>query len=232
MNTIEFKLISNLPEILNEHEIISNFKDYQQGNLKAREILIERNLRLVKYLIYKNYSEVPYDKEELFSIDIIGLIKAIDSYKTDKLIKFTTYASKCINNEILMYLRKNNNQLNHISMETSIIQTFENDEIYIKNIIKDDSKDIVEEYEKKEEYEIVRNIVNSLPDNDKLIIMLYFGFIDDKRLTQRQISKITGIEQSLISRKIKKIITTISNELKNYDYVIKNKQTKSKKSDK
>lgn len=221
MNPNSFILSSNLPKILNQNEILLLFEDYQKGNHQARNIIIERNLRLIRYIINKYFKEVPIEEEELFSIGMIGLIKSVDTFNLTKKTKFPTYASKCIYNEILMFLKKEQKHTLDISMESSTTYLKDDEELLLKNTIKDERINIPEEYEAKEEYELIRDLIELLPERDKQIIKLYFGFIDNKPKTQPEIANMYGVNQSLISRRITKSLEIITLELEKYDYVIK-----------
>ena len=174
------------------------------GDQKARDLLIEHNLRLVVYVAkrYDNSANCPL--EDLISIGTIGLVKAINTFKADKNIKLATYASRCIENEILMYLRKNNKIRYEISLLGDIVGT--DDDLVEQEMLKSDQKKIF--------YEALKE----LNEREKEILILRYGLSNNDELTQKDVADLLGISQSYISRLEKKIIKKLRSQL-NYDEV-------------
>ena len=135
--------------------------------------------------IIKKFANTSYDKKELVSIGIIGLVKSVDTFDLDKKFEFTTYAIRCIDNEILMFLRKAKKTAFDQSINTLIVTSKEEDEKRIEDILKDDTADFASDYEEQITYNELRKIVYNLLDRDRKIIQLYFGFIDDHLYTQQ-----------------------------------------------
>lgn len=208
---------SNLPAPLTRDQICEYFKKYQLGDESAKDI-ISHNIRLVIYQA-KKFINTDYDMEDLVSIGIMGLIKSIDTFDLSKNIKFITYASRCINNEILMFLRKNKKHLSVKSLEAPITTDYDGNELKIEDVLKDDNLDFVSDYENTETSAIIRRIVEELPNREKEIIMLHFGFYDDKIYTQKQIAEKLNISQSYISRLISKIVKSIGKKLLDEDVI-------------
>lgn len=197
--------LDNLPEPLSKDEEISYVSLAMNGDLSAREKLIEHNLRLVVFLA-KKYENTGLDLEDLVSIGTIGLIKGVNTYKLDKNIKLATYASRCIDNEILMYLRKNKKRRGEISFEDSLSYDSEGNELHLEDIL-GTSKDIVtkgleEEHDKKMLYQEI----NKLKKRDRDIMILRYGLFNTKEMTQKDVADMMGISQSYISRIEKKVI--------------------------
>lgn len=200
-------------KVMSENELQSNFEKYKTGDLKAREKIIKSNIRLVRH-IAKQYSTEGYDFEDLVSIGIIGLIKAVDTYDVTKNIKFSTYSSRCINNEILMSIRKNNtNNIQKVNIEDTLSCDFEGNELKYLDILEDKNSDFVtkifDNYLSKE----LLNIIDSLSEKEKELVTLYFGF-DGNRYKQKEIAHILGVSQSYISRMISNILKKIKSKIK------------------
>jgi len=194
-----------LPDLLKKEELIELFQELKNGNIEAREKLLLHNLKLVKYIVTKGFYNVKIEKEELFSIGTMGLIKAIDTYNLEKQIEFSSYASTCITNEILMFLRQRKKDLKTCSYEDLIGN--QNDDSkdklnYFDTL--DDDKDFTLEIENQEVLEILRGIINELEDRDKKIIMWRFGFYDGELHTEKDIAAKMNISRSYVSRIIKR----------------------------
>lgn len=191
----------SLPTELSESELYRNFQLLKSGNLEARNVIIEHNLRLVMFIFNKHFRNTKYihvtsDSDDLFEMGVIGLIKAIDSYDTDKGIKFATYASRCINNEYLMFLRKTNKLFKEQSLEMQI--TVDEELHSIETIASDE--DLADDYESKETRLVVRNSLAILNDLEREVISLHYGFNDEELLTLSEIGKLLGFSQSYLSR--------------------------------
>ena len=175
------------------------------GDEEARNILIEHNLRLVVFLA-KKYENTTYDIEDLVSIGSIGLIKGINTYKIDKNIKLATYASRCISNEILMFLRKNKRKRAEVSLEDALNYDAEGNELHLEDILGTDENLVPNEYEKQVDKEVLAKEIEGLPDRDKEIMTLRYGLNNTKEYTQKEVAVMLGISQSYISRIEKKVI--------------------------
>ena len=202
--------------IYDEETLIKKFQQMNsgnRGNLKVRQEIIEHNIPLVIY-IAKRYTMDYYKRKELISIGTIGLIKAVDTFNMNKGIKFNTYAGRCIKNEILMDYRKNKKYKKDISLNTPIKKEKNGQELLVEDIFEDFEHDFVSEYEDQAIYKEIREFVEKLPERDKYIIMMSFGFIDDKIMTQKELAEKLGLSQSYISRRIKKVLKKLSIHLK------------------
>ena len=180
------------------------------GDLFARDKLIEHNLRLVVFLA-KKYDNTGEDLEDLVSIGSIGLIKGINTYKNDKNIKLATYASRCIDNEILMFLRKNKKRKGEISLEDSLSYDAEGNELRLEDILGTDSNIVSKPIEDAVDKKLLYEEIDKLNDRDKRIISLRYGLFDNKELTQKEVASNLGISQSYISRIEKKVIKRLKN---------------------
>jgi RNA polymerase sporulation-specific sigma factor len=179
----------------------------------ARGTLVEHNLRLVVY-IAKRFENVSADLEDLISIGTIGLIKAVNTYRADKNIKLATYASRCIENEILMYIRKNNGQRTELSIEEPLNTDWDGNELLLSDVLGSDEDQIYRDMEKEEERKAVRSAIAGLSEREREIIVLRFGLNgSEKELTQKEVADLLGISQSYISRLEKKIMLRLKEEI-------------------
>lgn len=202
---------NELPEPLSKKELYECFKKYKLGDNKEKEKIILHNIRLVLKETSKfNFSY--YDRNEMVSVGLIGLIKAVDSFDITKNFSFNTYAIPCIRNEILMFLRKNSKRKMEISIESSFInKTGENQGLCIEDILNtDEDYNIAIDCENNEINNIVRNIIKELPYREKEIVILYFGFLNNKIYNQKEIAKKLNISQSYVS----KILTNTLNRVR------------------
>lgn len=174
----------------------------------AKNTLIEHNLRLVVY-IAKKFENTGISLEDLTSIGTIGLIKAVNSFNNEKAIKLATYASRCIENEILMYLRKISNRRSDISLDEPLSTDGEGNELLLSDILGTDDDIIHSEIENKFEKELLLSAVLRLKERERLIIGLRFGIFGGIEKTQKEVADIMGISQSYISRLEKKIIAKL-----------------------
>ena len=188
------------------------------GNQKARDTLIEHNLRLVVYVAkrYDNSTNCPL--EDLISIGTIGLVKAINTFKADKNIKLATYASRCIENEILMYLRKNNKIRYEISLDEPLNIDYDGNELLLGDIVGTDDDLVEQEMMKSDQRKLFYEALKELNEREKEILILRYGLSNHDELTQKDVAKLLGISQSYISRLEKKIIKKLRNQL-NFDEV-------------
>ena len=203
-----------LPEPLSKEEEIKYVEKFLEGDNNARNILIERNLRLVVFLA-KKYENTKVDLEDLVSIGTIGLIKGVNTYKLDKNIKLATYASRCIDNEILMYIRKTKRKKTEVSFEDSLSFDSEGNELHLEDILGTEdnivTKPIEDEFDKK----LLKEEIQKLNNRDKEIIELRYGINGKEELTQKEVADLLGISQSYISRIEKKVIKRLSQIIKN-----------------
>lgn len=203
----------SLPDILSEEdekyyiEMLSS-----EDSELAKQKLIEHNLRLVVY-VAKKFPSADVDVEDLISIGSLGLIKAINSYKADKNIKIATYASKCIENEILMYLRKISKQKQVVSLDEPLNVDSEGNELVLFDLLTSENDCPQESMEKSTEKQILWKVINKLNQREKEIMVLRFGLSGGEELTQKEVADSLGISQSYISRLEKKIVIRIKKEI-------------------
>ena len=202
-----------LPEPLSKEEEEKYVDMFQNGDLKARDKLIEHNLRLVVYLS-KKYENTKVELEDLVSIGTIGLIKGINTYKNDKNIKLATYASRCIDNEILMYLRKNKKRKADVSLDESLSFDSEGNELHLEDILGTEKDIVTKDLEENDMRKIMLKEIGKLNERDKQIMVLRYGLNDTKEYTQKEVAELLGISQSYISRIEKKVISKISSMIK------------------
>ena len=201
-----------------ESEIIEELRFADEDkSVKLKNMLVERNLRLVVY-IAKRFENTGIGIEDLISIGTIGLMKAINTFNTDKNIKLATYASRCIENEILMYIRKNTKTRNDISLDEPLNVDWDGNELLLSDILGTDNDEVHKGIEKEEEKSVLRSAVKKLKKRDRIIIELRFGLSDPegKELTQKEVADMLGISQSYISRLEKKIIVSLKKELSDF----------------
>ncbi len=202
------------PKPLSPEEEEKYLKLYEEGDENAKRILIERNLRLVAH-IAKKYNNVSSDQEDIISIGTIGLIKAINSYKGNKGVRLATYASKCIENEILMHFRSTKKISQEISLNDALGQDKEGNEITFIDVIESDDKNIEDELDLKMKIaKLYQKIGEVLKDREKLIIELRFGLNGKESKTQNEIAKELGISRSYVSRIETKAIGKLAKEIK------------------
>lgn len=202
----------NLPPPLTKQAEEEVFRKIQAGDKKAADTLIIHNLRLVVY-ISKKFENTGVGIEDLVSIGTIGLIKAVNTFCPSKNIKLATYASRCIENEILMYLRKNGQQRNEISIDEPLNVDWDGNELLLSDILGSEGDEINRDMELEDEKDILLGIVSSLNPREKTIMTMRFGLFGTKEYTQKQVADILGISQSYISRLEKKIIVKIKREM-------------------
>ncbi|HIU40774.1 MAG TPA: RNA polymerase sporulation sigma factor SigK [Candidatus Aphodocola excrementigallinarum] len=202
-----------LPEPLSKEEELKYLKEFENGSMEAKNKLIEHNLRLVVYLS-KKYENTKIDLEDLVSIGTIGLIKGINTYKMDKNIKLATYASRCIDNEILMYLRKNKKRNADVSLEESLSFDAEGNELHLEDILGTDPDLVTKELENNDLKNTLLKEIEKLPKRDKEIMKLRYGLFGEKEITQKELAKKLSISQSYISRIEKKVIKKIKETIK------------------
>ena len=175
---------------------------------EARLVLIERNLRLVAF-IAKRFETTGVGVEDLISIGTMGLIKAIGSFRAEKNIKLATYASRCIENEILMYLRKTGKEKSELSIDEPLNTDWDGNELLLSDVLGSEEDSVVTDLEKKEERQLVRRAVADLSPRERELIELRYGFRGGRELTQKEVADLLGISQSYISRLEKRILQNL-----------------------
>ena len=204
-------------EIEKENAVISDLGT-EYGD-EAKSILIEHNLRLVVY-IAKKFDNTGVGVEDLISIGTIGLIKSINTFNPDKNIKLATYASRCIENEILMYLRRNNKTKLEVSIDEPLNVEWDGNELLLSDILGTDEEVIYRDIESEVERKLLLRAIDKLTERERTIINLRFGLgtPDGQELTQKEVAELLGISQSYISRLEKKIMKRLKKELLKENY--------------
>lgn len=203
-----------LPPPLDSEEEADMLHQLEQGDQMAKGVLIERNLRLVVY-IAKKFDNTGVGVEDLISIGTIGLIKAINTFNPTKNIKLATYASRCIENEILMYLRRNNKTRFEVSIDEPLNVDWDGNELLLSDILGTEEDIIYRDIEEEVDRKMLRMAMEILSDRERLIIELRFGLNtrDGEEKTQKDVADMLGISQSYISRLEKKIIRRLKKEM-------------------
>ncbi len=183
-----------------------------QGDHEARQTLIEHNLRLVVY-IARRFENTGVNLEDLISIGTIGLIKAIGTFNPEKNIKLATYASRCIENEILMYLRKKSSHRTEVSIDEPLNTDWDGNELLLSDVLGTDGDEVMKPIEDDVERQLLMEAVSRLDDRERTIILMRFGLDGYEELTQKEVADLLGISQSYISRLEKRIILRLRREL-------------------
>lgn len=204
-----------LPEPLSKEMEELYIEKMLQGDIYAKEQLIEHNLRLVVFLA-KKYENTGVDLEDLVSIGTIGLIKGIQTFQSGKNIKLATYASRCIDNEILMHLRKNKKTKTEISIDASLSLDGEGNELHLEDVLGTDADIVTREIEEASDKKVMLQEVMKLKPRDRDIIVLRYGLLGNDELTQKEVAEKLGISQSYISRIEKKVIKRLRNVVGNF----------------
>ena len=201
-----------LPPPLKGEEERKALEELEQGSEDAKQRLIERNLRLVVF-IARRFENTGVNLEDLISIGTIGLIKAIGTYRSDKNIKLATYASRCIENEILMHIRKISNQKTEVSLDEPINMDYDGNELLLSDILGTDEDMILKPLEDDVDLKVLRQAVRELPKREREIVVMRFGLEGHQELTQKEVAQKMGISQSYISRLEKRIMLRLRKEL-------------------
>ena len=202
----------SLPSPLEPEEEEVLLEELANNNKQAKEKLIEHNLRLVVY-IAKKFENSGLNIEDLFSIGAIGLIKAVQTYDNDKKIKLTTYASRCIENEILMQLRKTNKLKNEVSLDEPLNLDSDGNELLLEDVLYTENESVSKDLEKSAEKQIIWQILEKLNKREKEIMVLRFGLNGNEEKTQKEVADLMGISQSYISRIEKKVLGKMKKDL-------------------
>ena len=200
-----------LPPPLKGAEEQSALEAMERGDEEAKQRLIERNLRLVVF-IARRFENTGVNLEDLISIGTIGLIKAISTYKTDKNIKLATYASRCIENEILMHIRKITPQKAEVSLDEPINMDYDGNELLLSDILGTDEDMILRPLEDHVDLCVLRKALTELPTREREIVLMRYGLEGRKELTQKEVAQKMGISQSYISRLEKRIMQRLKKE--------------------
>lgn len=201
-----------LPPPLGKAEELAVMERIRSGDKHAREPLIVHNLRLVVY-IAKKFESPSAGTEDLISIGTIGLIKAVNTFSPEKNIKLATYASRCIENEILMFLRKSSQLKNEVSIDEPLNTDWDGNELLLSDILGTDGDEVSRPLEDDAERAMLRRAVSALSDREREIISLRFGLGCGREYTQKEVADLLGISQSYISRLEKKIIERLRREM-------------------
>ena len=201
-----------LPPPLKGKEEMDALEALEQGSDAAKQQLIERNLRLVVY-ISRRFENTGVDLEDLISIGTIGLIKAISTYRLDKNIKLATYASRCIENEILMHIRKIAGQKAEVSLDEPINMDYDGNELLLSDVLGTEEDAVLRPLEDDVDIKVLRQALGQLPDREREIVAMRFGLAGYKELTQKEVAQKLGISQSYISRLEKRIMLRLKKEL-------------------
>jgi len=204
-----------LPPPLSKEEEAYYISSLAAGDEKVKQVLIERNLRLVVY-IARRFENTKINIEDLISIGTIGLIKAINTFKTDKNIKLATYASRCIENEILMHLRKTNNQKLEISFDEPLNTDWDGNELLLSDLLGTDGDMVMRPLEEDVDRALLMDALGKLTDREKEIIVMRFGLGGGEEKTQKEVADLMGISQSYISRLEKRIILRLKREMSRF----------------
>ncbi len=200
-----------LPPALTPAEETVYLSKLSDGDESVKEQLIEHNLRLVIYIAHR-FENTGVDPDDLVSVGTIGLIKAVNSYKPDKNIKLATYASRCIENEILMHLRKTVKIKSEVSFDEPLNTDWEGNELLLSDVMGTDSDVVYKKIESGVENDLIKEALKKLNGRERKIVELRFGFSGGEELTQKQVADMLGISQSYISRLEKKIILRLKKE--------------------
>ncbi len=201
-----------LPPPLKNEEENELIERIAVGDKSAREPLIVHNLRLVVYIAQK-FENTGIQQEDLVSIGTIGLIKAVNSFCPEKNIKLATYASRCISNEILMYLRKTGNMRTEVSLDEPLNTDWDGNELHFSDVLTDFDQTVGADLENEADIQLLMKCVQNLPVREKEIITLRFGLFGGQEYTQKEVADRMGISQSYISRLEKKILKRLKNEI-------------------
>ena len=201
-----------LPPPLKGQEEQDTLAALEDGDEGAKQLLIEHNLRLVVY-IARRFENTGVNLEDLISIGTIGLIKAIGTYRRDKNIKLATYASRCIENEILMHIRKTSGQKAEVSLDEPINMDYDGNELLLSDILGTDEDMILRPMEDDVDLCVLRQALSELPQREREIVLMRYGLYGYKELTQKEVAQKMGISQSYISRLEKRIMLRLRKEL-------------------
>lgn len=202
----------NLPPPLTKQQEDEILSEIEEENFERRELLVIHNLRLVVYIARK-FENTGVGIEDLVSIGTIGLIKAVNTFRPSKKIKLATYASRCIENEILMYLRKTASRKNEMSIDEPLNVDWDGNELLLSDVLGSDSDSVNRNIEYQDEKRRILSLVQKLGDRERQIMTMRFGLFGSKEYTQKQVADMMGISQSYISRLEKRIVEKLKREI-------------------
>lgn len=202
----------HLPSPLSPEEEARYLAEYTGEESEIRQILIERNLRLVVYIARK-FENTGVGLEDLISIGTIGLIKAVNTYRADRNTKLATYASRCVENEILMYLRKIGNQRNEVSIDEPLNTDWDGNELLLSDVLGTEPDCVMRPVEDDVERQVLCRCIGNLNEREKLIVSMRYGLMGQEEKTQKEVADYLGISQSYISRLEKRIIHKLKKEM-------------------
>lgn len=205
----------SLPMAFTEEEEEQKIRELLMGNEEAKDSLIEHNLRLVVYIARK-FDNTNIDLDDLISVGTIGLIKAVNTFNCEKNIKLATYASRCIENEILMHLRKMSKLKGEVSLDEPLNMDYEGNKLLLSDILGTDPEIVYKNSEKVAEHKILKDAIDRLNFREKQIMSMRYGLKGEEELTQKEVADILGISQSYISRLEKKIVERLKKEFKKF----------------
>ena len=205
----------SLPYAYSQEEEAEKLQKLSSGNEEVKKDLIEHNLRLVVYIARK-FDGSGVDLDDLISVGSVGLIKAVNTFNLDKNIKLATYASRCIENEILMHLRKISKTKGEISLDEPLNVDYEGNELLLSDVLGTDPEIVYKTQEEEEEKKLLKTALSKLSFRECQIMHLRFGLSGEDELTQKEVADLLGISQSYISRLEKKIVNRLKREFKNY----------------
>ena len=204
--------MKTFPKPLSAGEEKAYLERFKAGDQEAKNMLVLRNMRLVAHVV-KKYQNADYEMEDLISVGTIGLIKAVNTFEPAKNIKLATYASRCIENEILMYLRKSSNRRQDASIDEPLNTDSDGNELLLMDVLTSDGPQVGEELERSAERAALRTAVGRLAPRERRIMELRFGLNREAEHTQKEVADALGISQSYISRLEKRIIMRLRREL-------------------
>lgn len=207
-----------LPPPLSPEEERTLIARLAEGDEQARQTLIERNLRLVVY-IARRFENTGVNIEDLISIGTIGLIKAVGTFRADRNIKLATYSSRCIENEILMYIRKISGRKAEVSLDEPINTDWDGNELLLSDVLGTDSDVVMRPMEDDVDHALLRQALENLPEREQTIVRMRFGLGGRPEKTQKEVADLMGISQSYISRLEKRIMTRLRREISRQIYV-------------
>ena len=208
----------SFPRPLKAEEERAYLERLAQGDLEARNKLVEHNLRLVSHILKKYYVQAS-DQDDLISIGTIGLIKGITTFKPDKKVRLATYASRCIENEILMYLRRDNKTKLEVSIDEPLNVDWDGNELLLSDILGTEEDTIYRDMETEAEHKLLGKAIGRLSNRERVIVQMRFGLgtPDGEEKTQKEVADLLGISQSYISRLEKKIMQRLRREMVRYE---------------
>ena len=207
-----------LPAPLKQEEEQRCLAALVEGDSLAKQTLIEHNLRLVVY-IARRFENTGIGMEDLISIGTIGLIKAVNTFKSDKNIKLATYSSRCIENEILMHIRKISGQKSELSLDEPINTDWDGNELLLSDVLGTDGDTVMRPMEDEVDHQLLREALSRLPEREKTIMVLRYGLEGRQEKTQKEVAELMGISQSYISRLEKRIMVRLRREIGKQIYV-------------